>query len=486
MKALTLAREMYAHDLAPIPIIEGTKRPACKWRQWQQHGPTPRQLAELFNPPGRTVGVICGAPSQNLFILDCDNRRALDDAIYRLDIPETWIIETPRGGHIYLRSPFPIKTGVAEGMDIKAQGSYVLAPGAMHPSGIRYAWLTKPGRIHTIRNLEELDWLDLEAAPSRPEGMPLRAWNLLTGKANAPHDNSKSAAEYAAVCSLVRHGWSYARIVTLFESHAPPDGHYQTRRTDEYKTEWIQNAYKKACRLVQSTDSPELRIIRQQRTWAIGRAWPGQTGSTDRATYFAHLSIAERSGQLTYGASERELAELAGIHRLTARVASSRLVTQHLVDRNERSAQPAPHRWTLRNVVRLAHSIENPNVLEWTNGTTYSHDAFRWQGLGKAAAQIFELLQGTPEGATLYEIAKATGRHPGTVSRILDRMHRKPLEMVMPGELKGRAVSWMLAPNVDLDEIAHRLETTGLGRIQKDRHAQERAKHQRRLKAGVR
>ena len=147
---LELARTLYAENLAPIPIHAGTKRPATKWKRFQTTGPDAQQLPLLFERDNITVGVLCGAASDRLLVLDCDNAEAFGRALAALKDPDTHIIQTGRkgGAHIYVRTPVPVKTTRIDGLDAKAQGAYVLAPGAMHPSGVRYKWMHRAPTIY--------------------------------------------------------------------------------------------------------------------------------------------------------------------------------------------------------------------------------------------------------------------------------------------------------------------------------------------------
>ncbi len=78
MDALTLAQDLMRYKLAPLPIRAGTKSAACKWRDYQERGPAAEELPALFESPAPlTVGVLCGAPSDRLLVLDCDSEAAL-------------------------------------------------------------------------------------------------------------------------------------------------------------------------------------------------------------------------------------------------------------------------------------------------------------------------------------------------------------------------------------------------------------------------
>lgn len=63
-------------------------------------------------------------------------------------LPETWTAITGGGGlHIYLRTngtALTCRTNIRPGLDLKADGGYVIAPPSGHASGARYMWETDP------------------------------------------------------------------------------------------------------------------------------------------------------------------------------------------------------------------------------------------------------------------------------------------------------------------------------------------------------
>jgi hypothetical protein len=107
------------------------------------------------------------------------------------------------------------------------------------------------------------------------------------------------------------------------------------------------------------------------------------------------------------------------------------------------------------------------------------HDAFAWSGLGATAAQIWDLLQ-TGGDYTVAEFAEKTGRNKTTILRNLERMNRLHMVQVGP-ELRGRAIPWRAAPNVDLNQIAVLLHTMGTNAARKAKHRIEREVHLARL-----
>jgi hypothetical protein len=67
--------------------------------------------------------------------------------VKNLGVPETPIVETARGRHYYFQLPkahIRSATAIAEGLDIRAEGGYVVIPPSIHPSGRPYSWVIPP------------------------------------------------------------------------------------------------------------------------------------------------------------------------------------------------------------------------------------------------------------------------------------------------------------------------------------------------------
>lgn len=482
--ALDLALELHSQGLAAIPILEGTKQPAVRWKQFQRQAPSTEELYSLFAREHLTVGVLCGKPSDRLLVLDCDNFKTLDQTISTLGNPHTWIVQSKRGGHVYLRTPVPVRSARAEGMDLKGQGGYVLAPGALHPTGIRYTWLNHSDTIYDLDALDAIPGIHLEPAPLRPSGMPRRAWLLLTDPATAKPNgapySSASEREFAVLCTLINSGWDWNQIFPAFNRYAT-HGHY-TRKVSELgatrAATWLEKDYHRALQFVRANESEERRAARSLQQWAINVQWNGRTGAHNQVVFLAHAKIAERVGHLTYGASVRELAELAGVSKNAASRANHRLLNdpRRLLSIQHEATASLSTRWALDTT--HAQNLYTPSPLGGYDCIQSArHDAFRWKGLGKSGAQIYELLhQGQP--LTAEEIANTTGRHVGTVRRNLNKL--KTFGLVQE---HGAASKWT-AQVVDLNGVAHVLETSGTGARQKQMHALERQRHAQELRQG--
>jgi hypothetical protein len=103
----------------------------------------------LFDRPDANIGIICGAVSGNLVVLDLDDSATLKSIMS--SFPNAPVVITGRGGHIYLRTDEPVRTyPLTGGHHIKGDGSYVVAPPSKHPSGKSYSWHSLGGDISEI------------------------------------------------------------------------------------------------------------------------------------------------------------------------------------------------------------------------------------------------------------------------------------------------------------------------------------------------
>ena len=114
-----------------------------------------KAITEMFsrfaNP---TIGIRTGRES-NLVVLDVDKRSGGIETLHRLEEQhgaiETRKAQTGGGGfHYYFEYPQngQVKSGAGkggEGIDVKAEGGYVIAPPSSHSSGGTYQWLNGDG-----------------------------------------------------------------------------------------------------------------------------------------------------------------------------------------------------------------------------------------------------------------------------------------------------------------------------------------------------
>lgn len=131
------------------------------WRKW----------------PSANIGIATGAVS-GVIVLDVDPKHGGDASMTTIlnkhgrPTPTPVVItgSGPKGRHIYWRHPGgPIKNivGLADGLDLKSDGGYVIAPPSLHASGRRYQWHAE-GRLdeHEIQDAPGWLWDRVVAAKS--------------------------------------------------------------------------------------------------------------------------------------------------------------------------------------------------------------------------------------------------------------------------------------------------------------------------------
>jgi hypothetical protein len=119
-----------------------------EWREYQSRRATPGEIAAWWDRwPNANLGVVTGCVS-GLVVLDLDGPEAVAYA-KRHGVPLTPTVATGKGWHIYFQYPGqPVQNAASldgvKGLDVRANGGYVVAPPSIHPSGRQYRWA--PGR----------------------------------------------------------------------------------------------------------------------------------------------------------------------------------------------------------------------------------------------------------------------------------------------------------------------------------------------------
>ena len=126
-----------------IPIIGGGKEPCIAWKEFQNRQATEEEIKEWFNQfPNAQIGIVTGSIS-NLIVVDIDKKSGGFESAKKLSLSPTLTATTGGGGaHYYYNynEAIKCKTNYKKGIDIRANGGYVVAPPSMHNSGKRYYW----------------------------------------------------------------------------------------------------------------------------------------------------------------------------------------------------------------------------------------------------------------------------------------------------------------------------------------------------------
>lgn len=163
--------------------------------------------------PDANIGIATGGGS-GLVVVDVDPRNGGDDSLDALErqhgaLPQTVEALTGGGGrHILFAHPGKrIKNGpIAPGVDLKADGGYIVAPPSLHASGRAYTWDTcaHPDDVALAPLPPWLIGLP-DAQPSqRAQGRGRRDWRSLTARGATQGQRNTSVAALAG--HLLRRG----------------------------------------------------------------------------------------------------------------------------------------------------------------------------------------------------------------------------------------------------------------------------------------
>ncbi len=202
--------------------------------------------------------------------------------------------------------------------------------------------------------------------------------------------------------------------------------------------------------------------------------WRGKAGGTDRAVVLAHCAVVRRSGKLDHAASVRDVAEIAGVSISTVSKSHSRLSQAGWLRPTARARGGFAARWriSIPATARLAHTI--PGGCERSVRHEHlGHDVFRYSkgGLGKQAERVHEVLVTLGRASVGDLLSQMPGVRRDGTRRVLRRLEAAGL-----AERDGR----MWTPKeVNLDEIAARLDCAGVGERHRTAHAQQRERRER-------
>lgn len=145
--------------LAVFPLRPKDKRPAtvngCKAATTNKE-----QIADWWDKhPDSNIGIATGRLSGGLVVidLDIDENKGVNgyDSLKAWqrengELQETWQSITGRGGYhlLYMSaSTHKNRVGLYEGIDIRGDGGYIVAPPSIHPNGRKYEWEQGPDEI---------------------------------------------------------------------------------------------------------------------------------------------------------------------------------------------------------------------------------------------------------------------------------------------------------------------------------------------------
>lgn len=144
--------DVYKINYFPLNPKSKDPRGLIKWKIYQKEKfPFALRHKYFTLQKDYNIAIICGQISNNLYIVDVDEKEFAD--LVEQMIPQTLTVQTSHGKHFYFFDKTTKDIDRYEfreheenekelfGVDIRGEGSYAVGPGSIHPSGLEYKLL---------------------------------------------------------------------------------------------------------------------------------------------------------------------------------------------------------------------------------------------------------------------------------------------------------------------------------------------------------
>ena len=245
-----LAHALHERGANVIPLAPASKEPSGRWAHWATHPQAWPDVERLFAraDPHANIAALGGIHSAAvgdewgyLALLDCDSGEALDmgRALVKATLgADSLTSVSARGGHIWLRTPQPVRSARWAGGELRGYRAYVVAPGSVHPSGILYRWANDGAPIiHCDTPLPGIPWQYVQR-----DRLPRLAAAIMRGDERVlKRYATRSEVDWALILSLTNAGASFERVRALYlaskhEKHLDPSRRdFEKRLLAEYQ-----------------------------------------------------------------------------------------------------------------------------------------------------------------------------------------------------------------------------------------------------------
>jgi hypothetical protein len=444
----------------------------------------PRRLHLWGNRyPGANIAIATGRVS-GIAVVDLDEETPEAMEIWN-GLPETVEVKTSRGRHRYYSIPKNTRVRgrkLAKGLDLKADGGYVVAPPSVHPSGARYRWIS--GRSEIAPLPEDLIEADPTPQPSRrrdgstigletgpiPEGTRNETLTRIAGRL---HDGSRNPETLAT---------DLARINETRCTPPLPS----TEVLGIAKSIWR----REPCKPTVEVSPRVLEVVGHLAS--IERPIKGMGGATGWSIYRAGLELLRRYGRehpdgLALSVDVRTWAQMAGtthtsVRRFIGRTTLIRVARKGSGRRSGEFLFVAPTAASGTAIGHKAFHSSSIGVCIERSGTPSALlrtlERLRWGPgrIGKSRAAILHKLVECDDTLSRKELASRLGKKPESL--------RVPLKWLVDAGLLRRVGHgvYAVADNVqrrveDVREIAGEPQAD---RLQIARHDRERDAYRRR------
>lgn len=331
-----------------------------------------------------------------------------------------------------------------------------------------------------------------------PGEVPSRALQRVREAPNFTLGEKRSGQTFALVMMCLEHGWAAGVTLgfLLTHEHKPSLSRYGSGGLPLE----VARIYSKhphvgqSCLLARCTDTTAPLMKATAKVYRDGEPvpvtlarvlaavdshqWQGQAGRTSAALMVAYITLAARAGSLTFDASRRDAAELAGVNQKTVDNHRPRLVDDGwtaVTDNRTRPTDSLSYTLLLTHVGPHNSQRGERGTAGWCGPNQARSDAFRHGrsgGLGKTAADIYAALEQEPMSvAALAPTVRCT-----------EKTAKKWVEVMQGHGMVKLADGVWHAQDVDWHALGDQRGTNGLGERQRDHHASERQQMQRSIR----
>jgi DNA-binding MarR family transcriptional regulator len=454
-------------EMSVMPIPHEWKRPDFRWKKlkwaklWMlmdtQKGRA--DLTELFRLGGGGLAVICGRPSENLFVLDCDTRERL--AVMRYALWQRGIVApvvlSSRGGHIYLRSREGAVKSIAAGtvpdVEVQGDGALVVLPPTRHKSGVVYQWDGQmPRHIPTV-SIEQIDFLTdadgnavtLQTATSERRLHDDTRRYLASGQRTPEGQRNVKLWDAARDYEWVGKSLGDAMIDLLPIA-------IESGLCESEVSATISQAFK-GNRPESQKNHDSNSITARLEAFMAGAKWEGRKGKTDKAVFAALIQRRRvdgyHRGDGTFRASYRELMQLARINSWrTVQRSIERFVSYGWLKAcgSDKDTTANLYRFTEMAIaagaffqVQRVHTKQQGALRSSYCG--HFAQLAESTALGRTGLDILQAIRIVPTPQTPKDISATLGIHRTTASRHMKRLEELGLLISVNGGYIAQSIS---------------------------------------------
>lgn len=247
-----------------IPLRPGSKEPWIKWAEFQKRRASENEVREWFKQtPNVNIGVVTGQIS-GVGVIDLDGPEGLTSG-RNLGLKSSVVSLTGNGRQLWFKNQDGLSNSVkllAPGVDVRAEGGYVVAPPSIHPNGRQYRWLTAFTQAQVLNMSSFPTGLIKKSEPTTNPAIlgNSKGWiaEALEGMTNGNIDNT-----LFKICSRLRNdGLTEADAFTLLRPHAERAGATTGHLESKIQNVWGRYEPKSISSRIQSGNSGQNRVLR--------------------------------------------------------------------------------------------------------------------------------------------------------------------------------------------------------------------------------